>query len=206
MKKLDKAKNFINNYSRMDLSFRPDWSKWRSKHFDDLLAFLDKKRITANQITAISAFIGILGAICLWHSWMGLALFLLCLHLVGDTLDGPLAKYTYTDSNKGGFTDVCADQIVLIAVIFALLDTQRVAPLAGCFFILGHTIIVGFAMVRNAMGIPYKWLIHPRIFLYINIFAEHYFLPGTLQYLVYIFNGIFILRITTGFMHIRKEL
>ena len=118
-----------------------------------------------------------------------------------------MAKFTHRDSNRGGFTDVCADQAVVIAVVFALLASEALPPLAGSFFILGHTIIVGFAMVRNAMGIPYKWLIHPRIFLYVMIFAQHYFVwPGTLLYLVYVFNLIFALRIFSGFTRIRKEL
>lgn len=206
MKKFKRPKLFLNSYSTLENAFRPDWSRWRGKYFDQLLAYLHHRHVTANHITALGTALGVTGALALWLGWMPVALVLLILHLLGDALDGPLAKFTQTDSNRGGFTDVCADQAVVIAVVFALLAGDRLPPLAGSFFILGHTIIVGFALVRNAMGIPYNWLIHPRIFLYVGIFLEYYLWPETLIYLIYIFNGIFALRILSGFLRIRKEL
>jgi hypothetical protein len=61
-------------------------------------------------------------------------------------------------------------------------------------------------MVRNAMSIPFSWLVRPRFFVYGWIILELTIWPGTLEYLVWGFTATLVFKTLTGFNTIRKSL
>jgi archaetidylinositol phosphate synthase len=84
------------------------------------LAKILKNRITANQITLLSGFLGllVLPALILHH--IVLAITLLLLSGFCDSLDGTLARLNHNSSDWGSVMDIMTDRFVEFVVVFAL--------------------------------------------------------------------------------------
>lgn len=77
---------------------------------------------------------------------------------------------------------------------------------AGGAFIFCYTMVVGFAMVRNALGVPYSWLVRPRFWVYGWIAVDLYLLPGWMEIVVGGFAAVLAIKLATGFVAIRRML
>ena len=125
-----------------------------------------------------------------------------------DGLDGPLARHQGTASRRGSFTDTLADQIVVTASTLALMATTP--PLlsiwAGGSYIFLYAMVVAFAMVRTALGVPYSWLIRPRFWVYAWLAVDLYLLPGWLEPIIVAFSAILAIKLASGFVAIRRLL
>ncbi|MBA2653179.1 MAG: CDP-alcohol phosphatidyltransferase family protein [Tatlockia sp.] len=84
------------------------------------LANLLKNRITPNQMTVLSGFLGllVLPVLMLHHKFA--AVILLLLSGFCDTLDGTLARLTHNSSDWGSVLDIMTDRLVEFVVVFAL--------------------------------------------------------------------------------------
>ena len=80
------------------------------------------------------------------------------------------------------------------------------APLPGGLYLFLYTVVVAFAMVRNALSAPYRWLIRPRLVVYAWCAAEIFLQPGTLNYALWGFSAILAVNILTGFIAIRRKI
>ena len=177
-----------------------------------LLRVLAAVGVTPDQITAASLACGL--AFCPLWLWPGnpgwskpAALIALLLHVLLDGLDGPLARHLGTASRRGSFTDTLADQIVVTASTLALMAASQ-PPLSvwiGGAYIFCYAMVVAFAMIRNALGVPYSWLVRPRFWVY-GWIAVDLFLPGWLEIVVGGFTAILAVKLATGFVAIRRML
>jgi phosphatidylglycerophosphate synthase len=136
------------------------------------------------------------------------ALGALLLHVLLDGFDGPLARHQGRSSRRGSFTDTCSDQVVVTTTTLALITCQPpvLGQTWGGIYIFLYTMVVAFAMVRNALGVPYSWLIRPRFWVYGWIAIEAYYLPGTMDYVVGLFSLALLLKMLTGFAVLRRIL
>ncbi len=134
------------------------------------------------------------------------ALGLLVLHVCLDGLDGPLARYAKTASRRGSFTDTMTDQIVITASTITLIAAGVVWVVPGACYIFIYTVVVAFSMIRNALEIPYAWLVRPRFFVYLWLPIELYVLHGSVDYVLWAFTGLLTAKMLTGFIKIRKRL
>ncbi len=66
--------------------------------------------------------------------------------------------------------------------------------------------VVAFAMIRNSMAIPYSWLVRPRFIVYAWLLVETYWLPGTIEYVLWTFGALLGWKMLTGFRRIRRVL
>ena len=181
--------------------------QWRAFCLRPVLSLLVACRVNPDGITLLSLICGL--AFCpLYFYRHDLAPLMLLLHVLLDGLDGPLARYRGVASRRGSFTDTMADQTVVVAsTITIMLPTQPVLHVAaGAVYIFVYTLVVGFAMVRNAMAIPYSWVIRPRFLVYSWLVVELYWLPGSLNYVVWICNAILGWKVLTGFWKIRRSM
>ncbi len=169
------------------------------------LKALERRGIHADHITALSLGAGL--AFCpLFFVSKTLAFAMLALHVLLDGLDGPLARLRNNASRKGSFTDSMADQIVIAASTTTLMAAGTVAILPGTLYILAYTLVVLFAMIRNAFGIPYRWLLRPRFIIYAWLIAETYYFPGTINIAVWAFALLLSAFAVRGFFRIRAKL
>ena len=108
---------------------------------DPVAEFIDNRcSISASKITCLAAVFGILVAPALWLGFDKVAIVLLLFSGYLDTLDGTIARLTYTSSDVGAFLDIMADRMVELSVIVGLflVDPERGAV---CLIMLGSVLI-----------------------------------------------------------------
>ena len=88
-----------------------------------LTQWLLNTRVTPNQITMVSFFLGLGSALCFFQGgyWMGvIGAGLLLLSIWVDGMDGEIARIKFMESPFGAKLDIMCDNIVHIAVFFSI--------------------------------------------------------------------------------------
>ncbi len=179
--------------------------RWRGVLLQPMLGLLTGCGVTPDLITIVSTVVGL--AFCpLWFVHPLGASGLLLLHVILDGIDGPLARYQNVASGKGSFTDTMADQTVVFASTVTLMTAGAVGIVPAAVYLFAYTIVVAFAMIRNALKIPYSWLIRPRIIVYCWIPINAYWWPGSLDYVLVVFDVLLSWKLLTGFYKLRNKL
>lgn len=179
----------------------------RARLLGPLLRLLIRCRVSPDQITLLSLVAGVAFApLLFWNR--AAAIVALVLHVVLDGIDGPLARQLGTNSRQGSFTDSTSDQIVVAATTLALISIKTVDSVTGGVYIFVYTLVVAFAMVRNALGVPYLWLVRPRFVVYACAALElsGYAPIGMLNVVLWVCNAALGIKMATGFYFIRRSL
>jgi phosphatidylglycerophosphate synthase len=193
-------------YSGGEGDFMRRWQTLRGRLLAPLLAVLARVRVTPNHLTLLSLLAGLaFSPVFLWGSRPG-AFALLLAHLLLDGLDGPLARFTRRASNQGSFTGTMADQVVVAFSTVTLIHAGYAAAWPGGLYVFFYCTVVIFAMVRNALAIPYAWLVRPRMLVYAWIPVEVYLWRGSLDLLLWIFSVLLAIKMLTGFIQIRRRI
>lgn len=154
----------------------------RARYFEPFLKLLTKYKITANQVTNFRFILG-LGGLLVYlffyqYSW---AVHLLLIANLLDILDGALARYQNTASDRGKFLDVFVDYI-LYAFLLVL-----VSVVAGSIREVGYNLFIIpilylLATIKKQEFLPSDWIIkvYPRVTyvkapVFIAFFAHWYF-------------------------------
>jgi phosphatidylglycerophosphate synthase len=200
-------------YSSGERAAMSRWQELRAHWLGPVLRLLGSVGIRPDDLTLASLVIGL--AFCPLWLWAGqpvwakiAALAALVIHLLLDGLDGPLARELKVDSRRGSFTDTLADQIVVTASTLTLM-TGPTAPLSvwiGGSYLFVYALVVGFAMIRNSLGVPYSWVIRPRIGVYAWIAVEAFLLPGWFNVVVGAVTVVLAWKMLTGFLAIRRAI
>ena len=189
------------------------WQDWRAWALRPLLGLLAAVRVRPDHVTLASLAAGL--AFCPLWLWPGspawarpVALAALVLHVLLDGLDGPLARHLGTASRRGSFTDTLADQIVVTASTLTLMAAPQsgVSIWIGGLYIFLYALVVGFAMVRNALGNPYSWLVRPRFWVYGWIAVDLFLLPGWMNVVLAGFAMVLAIKMASGFVALRRML
>lgn len=192
-------------YAKADRGLMVWGREIRRKLLGPLLRLLVKCRISADILTLASLAAGL--AFCpVYFFSRPVALGLLALHVILDGLDGPLARHAGTASRKGSFTDTMTDQIVVTASTITLIAAGVVWVVPGACYLFVYAVVVAFSMIRNALKIPYAWLVRPRFFVYLWFPIELYVLPNSIDCVLWTFTGLLAAKMLTGFIKIRRRL
>jgi phosphatidylglycerophosphate synthase len=185
----------------------------RARLLRPLLVWAERVGIRPDVVTLASLACGL--AFCPLYLWPGTpwwsrpaALAALLAHVILDGLDGPLARHLGVASRRGSFTDTLADQIVVTASTIALVAAPQpaVSGWVGALYLFAYAMVVAFAMVRNALGVPYSWLIRPRLWVYGWIAVDLYLLPGRMDLILLGFSCVLLIKMASGFVAIRRML
>ncbi|MBN1591515.1 MAG: CDP-alcohol phosphatidyltransferase family protein [Pirellulales bacterium] len=197
--------NTIDCYSAGERAAMVLGQKLRARFLAPVVDRLASARVTADHVTLLSTFVGL--AFCPLYLWAKPAAFAaLAAHVLLDGLDGPLARRSGTAGRRGSLTDSMADQVVIAATTLTLMSQGDVGTAAGGCYVFLYTVVVLFAMARNALGIPYRWLVRPRFFVYAWMPVAIYAWPGTLDYVLWVLNAMLGLKMASGFMQLRQRL
>ena len=170
-----------------------------------LLRGMAKVGLRPDHLTVLSLLAGL--AFCpLYFYSVPWAMVALALHVILDGLDGPLARHLGVASRSGSFTDTMADQAVITASTLTLMYTGDAGVFSGALYIVAYTVVVLFAMARNFLDVPYSWLFRPRFLVYAWIAVETYWLPGTLNIVLWACTGLLLVKTVTGFVRIRNRI
>ena len=118
-----------------------DWFRiLRSKHLEPLAKFLFKIKITANLMTLISLFSGIIAAYFLFNNYKLFLIFGI-IHLFGDAMDGIIARVS-KPHKYGRYFDLIADRIVAVVLLLkiAYYLQDYYAYIAAALLIITQTI------------------------------------------------------------------
>jgi len=202
----DQTEKKITCYSDGEGEFMKQSQDIRGRLLLPLLKILQALRVRPGHLTFLSLLAGM--AFCPVFAWSSkpFALTLLLSHVLLDGLDGPLARHLGRASDRGSFTDTMADQVVVTFSTLTLIQAQLVSLWPGVMYLFFYTVVVSFAMARNAMAIPYSWLVRPRFFVYLGIPVNLYLWPGSLDALLWIVSALLAWKVLTGFVKIRKRL
>jgi phosphatidylglycerophosphate synthase len=192
-------------YSAGELAGMVLWQNVRAATLRPLLRMLARAGVRPDHLTLLSAVVGL--SFCPLFFWsQTLAFTMLALHVLLDGLDGPLARHTNTPSRRGSFFDSMSDQLVVVASTATLMSVHVVGVLPGSIYVIAYTVVMLLAIVRNALSIPYSWLVRPRFFVYIWFIVETHYLPGTVDHLLWFFNALLVMKVLTGFAEIRRRI
>jgi phosphatidylglycerophosphate synthase len=117
-----------------------------------IVCLLDKRQISADQLTVTGFIIGMLAlpllAFQLWH----LALIAIILNRLFDGLDGALARRQNNSSSAGGFLDICLDFLFYAAIPlgFAIANPEQNALAAAVLL----SVFIGTGSSFLAFAIP----------------------------------------------------
>ena len=115
-------------------------------------AELAHSKISANSITIIGFFIGILSFIAVSQGYFTLALVFLLLNRLADGLDGPIARKTGA-TDLGGYLDITADFLLwaLLPLGFALYAPENSLAVAVLLssFAMSITVFLSFAVMAE---------------------------------------------------------
>ncbi len=192
-------------YSKGEREWMSQTQRYRERLFGPLLKLLERFNVAPDHLTLLSLFAGL--TFCPLYFWSIPAAFAaLMLHAALDGLDGPLARHLGVASRSGSFTDTMTDQLVVTATTIALMKAGVIGIAAGSNYIFLYGVVVAFAMIRNALAVPYSWIVRPRFIVYLWLPVEAYLLPGTIDYLLWFCSALLALKMLTGFFRIRKTL
>lgn len=133
----------------------------RAQLFNPILRFLTKCKITANGVTNFRLALGVLAIIlAVYFYYYGESVFILLVVGILDLLDGSLARFQNTASDRGKFLDVFVDYIayvfVLILISIIVLDYKLV--LYNLFIVPICTLL---AILRKQEFVSSDWIIKP---------------------------------------------
>lgn len=200
------SKPSITCYSAEEGGFMRRSQELRGQLLGPFLVMLARLRITPNHLTLLSLLAGL--AFCpvfLWGSRI-LAFGLMLAHVLLDGLDGPLARHMQRASNRGSFTDTAADQVVVAFSTLTLIHAGYASAWPGGLYLFFYSIVVIFALVRNALAIPYSWLVRPRFVVYAWMPVEVYLWRGRLDVVLWVLAILLALKTLTGFVQIRRKM
>ncbi len=162
--------------------------------------------IRPNQITFFSLISGWLASYLIFINQYKSALFLLLVHVLLDGIDGPLARHQKISSNAGSFVDTLVDQIVVTCLAIVLMEKGILGVFPGGIYIFVYTSVVTFSMVRNAIRIPYLWILRPRFPVYLWLIFEFTIFPDTINWVVWLCNIILIINFHDGFCKLKNSI
>ena len=158
----DSEKVSVDCYSSGERAGMVWWQHIRAVTLRPLLVVLSRLHVRPDHLTLLSAVFGL--SFCPLFFWSKpLAFVMLALHVLLDGLDGPLARHTNTASHRGSFSDSMADQLVVVTSTVTLMSIRVVGVVPGSVYVVAYTVVMLFAMARNALSVPYSWLVRPRL-------------------------------------------
>jgi phosphatidylglycerophosphate synthase len=170
-----------------------------------VLILLTRWSIRADGITLASMVAG-LAFVPLFPRFPLLAILALAVHALLDGVDGCLARHQGLASPKGSFTDTLSDQCVLTGVMLSIAHQSLLPGWLSGLFLFAYTLVVTFAMVRNALEVPYHWLVRPRFAIYAAIPLQLWAGWAVIVPLVYVCTALLAIKAWTGFVAIRRAL
>ena len=108
---------------------------------------------------------------------------------VTDLVDGKIARKYNLITNLGKFLDSLADKMLVISVLIALVDLNRISSVWVCIIVLREFAVTGIRMLASAQGVVMAAKMIGKIKTVTQMIAITYLMFETL--LIKIFHAIF---------------
>ena len=154
----------------------------RSRFFRPIAVVLAKLGFTHNVLSYMGV-VSMIAFVVVVGEHRVLAFWLMVLMLLFDQLDGALARYQKTDSDRGKFVDVVVDSTTFSLFIAGLMGAGLISGLAGGIYIYFGLLSRVLMIIRNNIGRNNDWL----------FYAGAGILPSTFIYATYALFGLSVL-------------
>jgi len=159
--------------------------------------------LTANRLTVIGFFIGLICALFIMLGYFQIALICLALNRLCDGLDGAVAR-KLTPSEFGGYLDIVCDFLFYAMVPFAFIVHAQANSYAGAFLMLSFvgtgSSFLAYAILEAEHGRSGRPTIQKKSFFYLGgltegaetilLFAVVMAVPALFPVLAWIFGGM----------------
>ena len=161
----------------------------RSFYFRPIAIVLSKLGVTPNIVSYLGVLLMVAFIFEISRSLSGAA-YLLAGQLICDQIDGAIARYKHTDSDRGKFIDVLADTTVFALFLTGLVRIGLVHATTGAIFMYVILLVRALGIIRKNLNHKSDWL----------FFAGAGPLTSTLTFTFY---GLFFLHVISGFAHLQ---
>jgi phosphatidylglycerophosphate synthase len=141
------------------------------------------------------------------------AFWLLFARMMADIMDGPLARYQNTDSERGKFVDVLMDNLAFALFIFGTVRAGLLGGVSGSVYLFVAELVVVLRIIRynfkyksewyfcaRAGSLPYNCMYASYLLFAVYAFGGSNYLNGSAQ----IFSIILALRALTDYWSIQR--
>ena len=177
--------------------------RWKDKALLPLLTLFMKMRLTPNMFSYSNVFLGILFVGFIQTS-PRISLYFLILAVAFDLIDGSLARVGGHTTIGGSLVDHFSDLIVIWLTTTGFLLIGLVSGWAAIAYVFAYTLLIALIIVRNMMGIPYRWAFRPRLFIYFGFFMYVFFDINWLHQAIVLFSVLMLVQVSSGFVAVQE--
>ncbi len=133
--------------------------------------YLHSKDIHPNTLSIIGALAAVLVPVSI-EIGVILPVLLIIIHLLLDGIDGILARTCGLKSVSGSIIDSVCDHIGIIFISLAISIAFPDYRLITIIFVIAYTLLVLLAYAMSFLKSPFKYIIRPRLYVYIAFMAD----------------------------------
>lgn len=178
---------YLNYFSESEKKSVKKFSQFRDKAFLPIIKLLDSLKFTPDGLSLLSLLV-LSGFIYFANKNIYYALIFVAIHVIFDSLDGGLARYQKSASNKGAIFDIVVDQMAMVIGVLTLIYFSMIDPFWSAFYMVSYIIMIIFLVLLNALGNPVKYIIRTKYFFFIILFIDAYFGTNLLRPFLIIFS------------------
>ena len=178
--------------------------RWKDKALLPLLTLFMKIGLTPNMLSYSNIFLGVLFVGFIQTS-PSISLYLLIIAVAFDLLDGSLARVAGQTTLSGSLVDHFSDLLVIWLTTTGFLLIGLVSGWAAIAYVFAYTTLTALIIVRNMMGIPYKWALRPRLFVYLGFFIYVFWGINWLHQAIALFSIVMLIQVSSGFLVVKRE-
>lgn len=184
----------------------------RTKLFKPINKLLTDLGVSADMLSYLGVLV-MMGFIFALPNNLMLAFWLLFARMIIDIMDGPLARFQNTDSDRGKFVDVLMDNLAFALFIFGVVRSGLIHGLSGSVYLFTTELVVVLMIIRynlkhksdwffyaSAGSYPYNFIYAIYLVFAIYAFGGNNYLTGAAQ----IFSLLLILKAARDYWAIQQ--
>ncbi len=174
-------------YSEDEALVLGPWQRIRQRILTPIVFVLSRLGISPDMLSFASVGFGI--GFCLFAPFQfTVAFWLLIASIVCDGLDGVEARLRGTNTDRGAFTDMFCDELVVAFSVAGMAWKGLIHPVLAILFVFAYTAIVTFLLMHRLLRVTSHLIVRPsRMVLYVAIALYFFFSINLLNYLLLIY-------------------
>jgi phosphatidylglycerophosphate synthase len=164
---------YLNYFGDAEQETIERFGAWRTRWLRPLLALLTALKVTPDFLSLLALLAALGAGVALRLSPVTAAV-LLALHVALDGVDGSLARYQHSASNRGALLDIVVDQAGVVVVCLATIGFQLLPPFWTAWYGLSYIAMIAFIVWLNALCGSVPLVIRSKYLFYVLFFLDRF--------------------------------